>query len=79
MHENGQRIETRQYRNDSNGEELLVHSAEVEYYSFLQAGFHLVTNNDSVTIQVGGGVSSCKTIQPQRCGLLLVMAACCEL
>lgn len=33
MHENGQRLQTRQYRNDSNGNEVLVHSTEVEYYS----------------------------------------------
>ena len=52
MHENGQRQETRQYRNDSSGNEVLVHSAEVEYYSFLQAGGFLVPTNDSVTIQV---------------------------
>lgn len=55
MHENGQRSITRQYRNDSSGNEVLVHSAEVEYYSFLQAGGFLVTTNDSVTIQVRGG------------------------
>ncbi|CAM9469275.1 unnamed protein product, partial [Hapterophycus canaliculatus] len=38
MHENGQTMRTRQYRNDSSGNEVLVHAAEVEYYSFLQAG-----------------------------------------
>ena len=54
MHENGQRLQTRQYRNNSDGEEVMVYDAEVEYYSFLQAGTHLVTANDSVTIQVGG-------------------------
>eukprot|EP00752_Nemacystus_decipiens_P002626 g2458.t1 len=53
MHENGQRLETRQYRNDSSGNEVLVHSAEVEYYSFLQAGGHVLNTNDSVTIQKG--------------------------
>ena len=37
MHENGQRLKTLQYRNDSNGNKVLVHSAEVEYYSFSQA------------------------------------------
>lgn len=52
MHENGRRLQTRQYRNDSSGNEALVHSADVEYYSFLQAGGYLVTTNDSVTIQV---------------------------
>lgn len=57
MHENGQRLETRQYRTNSDGEEAMVHSAEVEYYSFLQAGFHLVTNDGSVTIQVGRWLS----------------------
>ena len=54
MHENGQRLLTRQYRNNSDGEEVMVHSAEVEYYSFLQAGALFVPTNDSVTIQVGG-------------------------
>ena len=55
MHENGQRAITRQYRNDSSGNEVLVHSAEVEYYSFLQAGGFVVPTNESVTIQVGAG------------------------
>ena len=54
MHENGQRLQTRQFRSNSDGEEVMVHDAEVEYYSFLQAGFHIITNNNSVTIQVGG-------------------------
>ena len=52
MHENGRRLQTRQYRTNTDGEEVMVHSAEVDYYSFLQAGFHVITNNDSVTIQV---------------------------
>ena len=51
-HENGQRIVTRQYREDGSGNEVLVHTAEVEYYSFLQAGGYVVKTNDSVTIQV---------------------------
>lgn len=51
MHENGQRMSTRQYRSDSDGNEVLVHAAEVEYYSFEQAGVHMVTVNDS-TIKV---------------------------
>ncbi|CAN0444040.1 unnamed protein product, partial [Hapterophycus canaliculatus] len=38
MHENGQRMRTRQYRNDSSGKEVLLHTADVEYYSYLQAG-----------------------------------------
>ncbi|CAN0200834.1 unnamed protein product [Ectocarpus sp. 12 AP-2014] len=53
MHENGQRMVTRQYRNDSEGNEVLIHTAEVEYYSFLQAGGHLVTNNETTTIKKG--------------------------
>ncbi|CAM9180093.1 unnamed protein product [Ectocarpus sp. 4 AP-2014] len=53
MHENGQRMVTRQYRNDSDGNEILIHTAEVEYYSFLQAGGHLVTNNETITIKKG--------------------------
>ncbi|CAM9101397.1 unnamed protein product [Ectocarpus fasciculatus] len=52
MHENGQRMLTRQYRSDSDGNEVLVHAAEVEYYSFEQAGVHMVTVNDS-TIKKG--------------------------
>ncbi|CAM9552168.1 unnamed protein product [Ectocarpus sp. 13 AM-2016] len=54
MHENGQRILTRQYRNDSDGNELLIHTVDVEYYSFLQAGAHVVSVNDSTTIKKGG-------------------------
>ena len=53
MHENGQRMVTRQYRNDSSGNEVLVRTAEVEYYSFLQAGGHVVDTDSSATIQVG--------------------------
>ncbi|CAN0202728.1 unnamed protein product, partial [Scytosiphon promiscuus] len=53
MHENGQLMRTRQYRNDSSGNEVLVHTAEVEYYSYLQAGGFVLTVNDSVTIQKG--------------------------
>ncbi|CBJ33480.1 conserved unknown protein [Ectocarpus siliculosus] len=53
MHENGQRMVTRQYRNDSDGNEVLIHTAEVEYYSVLQAGGHLVTNNETITIRKG--------------------------
>ena len=52
MHANGRKAETRQYRNDSNGNEVLVDSAKVEYYSFEQAGVHLITYNESVTIEV---------------------------
>ena len=52
MHENGRRLETRQYRNDSSGNEVLVDSAEVEYYSFLQAGGHVTYTDGTVTIQV---------------------------
>ncbi|CAM9245832.1 unnamed protein product, partial [Hapterophycus canaliculatus] len=53
MHENGQTMRTRQYRNDSSGNEVLVHAAEVEYYSFLQAGVFAVPANESGTIQRG--------------------------
>ncbi|CAM9660109.1 unnamed protein product, partial [Ectocarpus sp. 13 AM-2016] len=53
MHENGQRISTQQYRNDGDGNEVLIHTAEVEYFSFLQAGVHVVTVNDSTTIKKG--------------------------
>eukprot|EP00752_Nemacystus_decipiens_P002628 g2460.t1 len=53
MHETGQRLITRQYRNDSSGNEALIHSAEVEYYSFLQAAAFMVSTNDSITIQKG--------------------------
>ncbi|CAN0057481.1 unnamed protein product [Scytosiphon promiscuus] len=53
MHENGQTMRTRQYRNDSNGNEVLVHTAEVEYYSFLQAGGFSVAVNESGAIQRG--------------------------
>ena len=56
MHENGQRFQTRQYRSNSDGQEVMVHSAEVEYYSFIQAGAHQVTTNNTDTIQVGGFV-----------------------
>eukprot|EP00752_Nemacystus_decipiens_P015392 g13725.t1 len=42
MHESGRRLTTRQYRNDSNGNEAFIHSAEVEYYSFSQAGGYVV-------------------------------------
>ncbi|CBJ30300.1 conserved unknown protein [Ectocarpus siliculosus] len=53
MHENGQRMLTRQYRTDSDGNEVLLHTADVEYYSFLQAGAHVVSVNDSTTIKKG--------------------------
>lgn len=52
MHENGQRMETRQYRNDSDGNEQLIDTTEVEYYSFLQAGGHVTAHDGSDTIQV---------------------------
>ena len=51
-HENGQRFETRQYRNDSSGNEVLVRSAEVEYFSFEQAGGHTVFTDGTASIQV---------------------------
>lgn len=53
MHENGRRIQTRQYRNDSSGNEVLVHTAEVEYFSFEQAGGHTTYTDGTVMIQVG--------------------------
>ena len=53
MHENGRRLQTRQYRNDSSGNEVLIHSADVEYYSFDQAAGHTVYVDASATIQVG--------------------------
>eukprot|EP00903_Cladosiphon_okamuranus_P022592 g20787.t1 len=52
-HENGQRVITRQYRADSRGNEELIHSAEVEYYSFLQAGGHYVYTDGTATIEKG--------------------------
>lgn len=54
MHENGQRMITRQYRNDSSGNEVLVHDADIEYYSSEQAGGHTVYTDGTATIQVGG-------------------------
>lgn len=54
MHENGRRLRTRQYRTDGDGNEVMVHMADVEYYSFPQAGGHVTLANDSVTIQVQG-------------------------
>lgn len=56
MHENGQRMRTRQYRNDINGNEVLVNAAEVEYYSFLQAGGFPLAANGTGTIQVRGAM-----------------------
>ncbi|CAM9217380.1 unnamed protein product, partial [Hapterophycus canaliculatus] len=53
MHENGQTMRTRQYRTDSSGNELLLHTAEVEYYSFLQAGGFSYTVNNSLSIRKG--------------------------
>eukprot|EP00903_Cladosiphon_okamuranus_P022591 g20786.t1 len=53
MHENGQRVITRQYRADSSGDEELIHSAEVGYYSFLQAGGHYVYTDGTATIEKG--------------------------
>ncbi|CAM9653269.1 unnamed protein product, partial [Scytosiphon promiscuus] len=53
MHENGQTMRTRQYRTDDTGEEVLLHTAEVQYYSFLQAGGFSYYVNDSATIQKG--------------------------
>ncbi|CAN0322479.1 unnamed protein product [Ectocarpus fasciculatus] len=53
MHENGQRMVTHQYRNDSEGNEELIQTAEVEYYSFLQAGAHVVTVDGGGTIKKG--------------------------
>ncbi|CAN0228748.1 unnamed protein product, partial [Hapterophycus canaliculatus] len=53
MHENGRTMRTRQYRTDSSGNEVLLHTAEIEYYSFLQAGGFSYTVNDSVTIRRG--------------------------
>ena len=52
MHENGRRLVTKQYRDDGSGKEVLVYTADVEYYSFQQAGAYWVMANDSVTIQV---------------------------
>ncbi|CAN0512619.1 unnamed protein product, partial [Ectocarpus sp. 12 AP-2014] len=53
MHENGQRMVTHQYRDDGEGNEELIQTTEVEYYSFLQAGAHVVTVNGSATIRKG--------------------------
>lgn len=52
MHENGQMMQTRQYRNDSDGVKQLIHTANVEYFSFLQAGGHMTTYGGDVTIEV---------------------------
>ena len=52
MHENGKRLVTTQYRDDGDGNEVVVFTAEVEYYSFQQAGAFWAMANDSVTIQV---------------------------
>lgn len=52
MHENGKRFQTRQYRTDCSGNEELIYTADVEYYSFLQAGGFKVSNTGGVTIQV---------------------------
>ena len=54
MHENGRRLQTRQYRNDSSGNEVLIHATGVEYYSFEQAAGHTVFADANSTIQVGG-------------------------
>ncbi|CAM9945358.1 unnamed protein product [Scytosiphon promiscuus] len=53
MHETGQAMRTRQYRKDSSGTEVLVHTADVEYYSFEQAGGFRYPVNETVTIQKG--------------------------
>eukprot|EP00904_Undaria_pinnatifida_P011279 jgi/Undpi1/7281/HiC_scaffold_22.g09754.m1 len=53
MHENGKRLVTTQYRDDGDGNEVVVFTAEVEYYSFQQAGAFWAMANDSVTIQKG--------------------------
>lgn len=53
MHENGRRLQTRQYRSDSSGNEALIHTADVEFYSFAQAGGRSVYTDGTVTIQVG--------------------------
>ncbi|CBJ33319.1 conserved unknown protein [Ectocarpus siliculosus] len=53
MHENGQRMVTHQYRDDGEGNEELIHTTEVWYYSSLQAGAHVVTVNGSATIKKG--------------------------
>ncbi|CAM9815198.1 unnamed protein product, partial [Ectocarpus fasciculatus] len=53
MHENGQRMETRQYRTDSDGNEQLIDATEVEYFSFLQAGGLVTAHNGSDIIQKG--------------------------
>lgn len=63
MHENGQRLKTSQFRKDSSGNEFLVDTAEIEYYSFLQAGGHVTTANDSITIQVSVSKSCLNTSQ----------------
>lgn len=52
MHENGRRLVTKQFRDDGSGNEVEVFTADVEYYSFEQAGAYWAMANDSVTIQV---------------------------
>ena len=64
MHENGRRLVTNQYRDDGSGKEMLVSTADVEYYSFEQAGAYWAMANDSVTIQVrrSVGLSVCPSV-----------------
>lgn len=52
MHENGQRMVTRQYRDDGDGNDVLIYTTEVEYYSFLRAAGYVTTVSNNTTIQV---------------------------
>lgn len=47
MHQTGQHMVTRQYRNDE-----LVYTSEVEYYSFDQAGAFMDNTDETLTIEV---------------------------
>lgn len=78
MHENGQRLRTLQYRTNSDGDEVMIYKAEVERFSFLQAGGHLVKANNGVTIKVSGFSSSDDTSASRSCcsHSLLMYVAC---
>lgn len=79
MHENGRRLQTRQYRNDSSGNEEMVHSAEVEFYSFEQAGGHPVYTDGTITIQVGErGDELCMYVHTSKYINTLDMGGCCS-
>ncbi|CAM9945366.1 unnamed protein product [Scytosiphon promiscuus] len=53
MHENGKAMRTRHYREDDDGNEVLLDTASVEYYDYLQAGGYWYRVNDSITLRKG--------------------------